>query len=131
MGMRDHVTTKSSKKRKVVIGTSGRLSEKRLSKSLGARLRPASGAMASAKGDMALDKNWLIESKSTINASISIEYAWLGKISQEALLEARWPALTVSFVDRQGRALNFGDWVLVPRQVWDELRGEDRGGVPA
>jgi hypothetical protein len=87
--------------------------------------------MSDAKGDMSLDKNWLIEAKSTIHESLTIQYSWLGKISQEALVEARWPALTVSFTDRQGRAVNFGDWVLVPRQVWDELRGDERGGVRA
>jgi hypothetical protein len=122
--LRDHIP----RARRSQIGDAGRASEKRLGKSLGARLRPASGAMASAKGDMTVGKDWLVESKATEANSMKLEYSWLGKISQEALMEGRTPALTVSFVDKQGRAVNFGDWVLVPRTAWDELRGET-GGV--
>ena len=51
------------------IGKSGTKSEKRLSKDLGARLRPASGAMEGAKGDMTIGE-CLIEAKSTINATM-------------------------------------------------------------
>lgn len=76
---------------------------------------------------MAVGKDWLLEAKSTVSDSLSIRYSWLGKISNEALIEGKRPALSVSFVDRSGRAVNFGDWVLVPRKVFDELRGEVDG----
>lgn len=79
--------------------------------------------MAEAKGDMAVGKDFLLEAKSTIHSSMTIDYAWLGKISQEAMVEGRHPALAVSFVTRQGRAVNFGDWVLVPKHVFEEFVG--------
>jgi hypothetical protein len=56
MGLRDHIP----RSRKPKIGETGRASERRLSKSLGAKLRPASGAMAGAKGDMAIGKELLV-----------------------------------------------------------------------
>lgn len=87
--------------------------------------------MAEAKGDSSGGKDWLFEHKSTVHNSMKLEYDWLGKISQEAMVEGRWPALTVSFTSVHGRAVNFGDWVLVPKHVFDELRGEEGDGVLA
>ena len=116
MGLRDHIP-KSSRKR---IGDAGRASEKAVAKSIGARLRPASGAMEGAKGDMTV-ADFLIEAKSTTANSISIQYADLGKISNEALSLTKRPALTVTFTDHRGRSVNYGEWVLVPLRVWTEL----------
>lgn len=122
MGMRDHIP--GVRKRR--IGDSGRASEKRVAKSLGAKLRPASGAVEGFKGDMGLD-DWLMEAKSTVHDSITIEYKWLGKIASEAMQErGKSPAVTISFVDNTGRAVNFGDWVMVRKRDWERLvEGEE------
>lgn len=80
--------------------------------------------MASAKGDMQIDR-WLMEAKSTVNDSMKLDYKWLGKISQEALQEGRDPALSIIFTNPQGRAVNFGDWVMVPRSVWEEITSDE------
>lgn len=117
MGIRDHVP----RARKNRIGDTGRKSEKRVAKSLGAKIRPASGAMPGAKGDMVHDKKWLVEAKSTVHDTMPLDYRWLGKIAHEAMLEGKSPALTVSFVDNAGKAHNFGDWVLVRKKDFEAL----------
>jgi len=82
------------------IGKSGRNSEKRLTRDLEGRGRPASGAMAGAKGDIDLG-SVLMEAKSTTQASMSVKLDWLLKIAREARSEGKSPALSVSFVDRR------------------------------
>jgi len=116
MGLRDHIRKPPTAK----IGTAGRSSEKRVAKAIGARLRPASGAMVGAKGDMTVS-SFLVESKSTVKGAISIQYDWLGKITTEALPLGKTPALTISFTDEKGKALNFGDWCLVPMHIFQQL----------
>lgn len=101
------------------IGSSGRKSEKRLAKEMGGRLRPASGAMAGVKGDIARG-DVLLEAKSTTRDSLGVKYEWLAKISREAVAENKTPALAVSFVDTSGKAFPHGDWVMVPRRVFEE-----------
>ena len=110
------------KRRKPInpIGHAGRLSEKRLGKALGGRLTPASGAMLGAKGDIDLGPV-LLEAKSTINDSLALQYAWLAKIAKEALSLGKTPALAVSFVSEQGGVYPFGDWVMMPRDVFKEI----------
>lgn len=98
----------------------GTTSEKRVGKDLGARLTPASGAMSGAKGDMVLP-TLLVEAKATIKSSISIQYSWLVKIMTEALNTNRQPAVTISFVDPQGKPLHVGDWVMIPKTLFREL----------
>lgn len=106
------------------IGKTGRRSEQRLARELGAEPRLASGAL-DRKGDMALG-NCLIEAKSTTQASLGLKYAWLSKISDEARSEGRTPCLAVSFVDEQGNAHMDGGWVLIPKHVFKELNhGQD------
>lgn len=97
----------------------GRLSEKRLSKKLGARQTPASGAMIGAKGDMQKQGKlrWLGESKSTVNGSLKLEHHWLTKITKEAMDSSSLPYLTVSFVTAKGLPLPDGEWALVPMWV--------------
>jgi hypothetical protein len=118
MGLRDHIPGA----RRGKIGDAGRRSEKLTAKSLGARLRPASGAMEGAKGDMVLPQA-LVEAKSTTGDSISIKYSWLGKITQEAFGAGKYPALTVTFTDQNGRPVNFGQWVMIPLHVYQEMAG--------
>lgn len=102
----------------------GTVSEKRVASKLGARQTPGSGAKRGAKGDAVLkseDQKFLIESKSTINASLSVELGWLVKIAHEALNDGAVPVLTMSFVTPEGRERPHGDWVAVPRWAAQDL----------
>lgn len=116
MGMRDHIPGVPKR----IIGTTGRASEKDLSKKLGGRLRPASGAMDGAKGDIVLP-DFLMEAKSTINDSLSIKHVWLSKIASEASMDNKQPALSVRFTHGDGKPKNYGDWVMIPRTLFEEL----------
>jgi hypothetical protein len=98
----------------------GAASEKRLAKSTGSRLTPGSGALDGAKGDMSRG-NLLIEAKSTIKASMSIKYEWLQKITKEAKGTSQVPAVTISFVHGSGEAKHDGDWVMIPKALFDAL----------
>lgn len=105
----------------------GNKSEKRLANKMGSRLTPASGAMRGAKSDALLNKKEMkfrIESKSTINNSLSIELGWLVKITEEALQTGCNPVLTFSYVDGDGRAKPKGDWVAMPLWLFQELTEE-------
>jgi len=95
----------------------GRRSEKRVAKSMGMKLTPASGALPGAKGDFR-DGTYLVEAKSTVKDSISIKHAWLQKISQEAMNTNRVPLLHISFVVGSGQAKSEGDWIAVPAWWW-------------
>jgi hypothetical protein len=103
------------------IGESGRRSEKRTAKRLGATLTAASGSTR-AKGDMSLGE-FLIEAKSTVNQSMSVQLSWLQKIEREALAVGKTPALTVTFTlpsggDPPGGA---GRWVMIPESTFREI----------
>lgn len=106
----------------------GTLSEARVSKKIGGRLTPASGAMEGAKGDFNLDVNedylFKMECKATNSKSMSLKYEWLCKIRNEALETNRIPALTISFVDPKGRAVPNGDHVVIPLWLFTELIGK-------
>ena len=102
------------------IGRSGRKSEKRLTKDLDGRARPASGAMAGAKGDIDLGP-FLLEAKSTTQASMSVKFDWLLKIAREARAEGKSAALAISFVNDEGQALLDGEWVVVSKQKFQEF----------
>ena len=80
---------------------------------------PASGAMQGAKGDIDFDRV-LMEAKSTTNESLGVKLDWLVKITQEARNACKSPALAVSFVKPDGSPRQFGEWVLVPRHIWQE-----------
>lgn len=110
-----------TRKNKSTIGRAGIQSEKRLSKSLGGRLKPASGALDGAKGDITVGDT-LMEAKSTQKASISIKHDWLLKIAGEALREGKTPALAVSFTDERGIAHRSGEWVMIPKGEWERLK---------
>lgn len=102
----------------------GRLSERRVARVLGARQTPASGALCGAKGDATLeckDYRFRIESKATANKSLGVKYEWLEKITKEALETNRLPALTVSFVTPGGVECSNGDWVMIPRYLFQEV----------
>lgn len=114
------------RKAKHAIGKAGRKSEARLTKQLGGRARPASGAMDGAKGDIDLG-DFLVEAKSTTGKSIGVKFEWLAKIGREARREGKTPALTVTFVTEDGRSVTDGEWCLVPMYVFREIM-ESNGG---
>lgn len=111
---------------------SGRVSETRVARQLGARLVPNSGSVRGMKSDMAtkraptgkvdgMDLAFRIEAKSTKAMSMSLEYAWLGKIVAEAMSNGQVPALTVSFTNDAGAARPYGDWVAIPLNLFHEM----------
>lgn len=111
-----------------VVGKSdhGKLYEHRVAPKLSARLRPASGVMVSAKGDMVM-REYLIESKTTTAKTLSVELGWLVKITNEALATGKVPALLFSFVLPSGRpAPNCeSEWVAVPLHTFKSLTEND------
>lgn len=102
-------------------GDTGRVSEQRLAKSLGSKLNPGSGAVAGVKGDFIVSEDYLVEAKSTTGRAISVQHAWLGKISKEARDISKSPALALSYVTGDGRPVPNGEWVCVPMKVWLSL----------
>lgn len=88
-------------------------SEKRVAAELGANSILASGALSGLKGDSELP-SFLVESKSTTKKAIGLQQKWLKKISHEAFGKNKHPALTLSFVDEDGRAQAGGDWFCIP-----------------
>jgi len=105
-------------------GTSahGGRSERRLAKQTGAKLHPASGALAGAKSDATLAE-FRVENKATIKDSINLERHWLEKISHEAQSNAQVPMLTISFVNGDGspKMHTNADWVAIPLWKLQEL----------
>lgn len=109
-----------------MIGEVGRIAEKRLARRIGGKQRPASGAMAGAKGDI-VKGPFLVEAKSTVNGSLGLQRDWLSKIASEAENQGLIPALAVTFTDPTGRPRNFGSWVAVPESefvAWLEQRAK-------
>lgn len=98
----------------------GKASEKKLAKAIGARLTPASGSLDSAKGDMLVGE-FLLEAKSTINNSITLDRDFFIKIAHEAKYKGKTPALAVSFVTGDGSPKSDGEWICVPRFVFESL----------
>lgn len=100
----------------------GKAYEVRAAAKLGARLTPNSGATQGAKGDMQRG-TWLLESKTTVHASLSLEFGWLVKITEEARAKAKIPGLVVGFVLPGGRPRPNAEseWVMMPMQVYQEL----------
>ena len=88
-----------------------RKQEARVAKRSGGRIQPASGATMFRKGDVTAGE-FLIEAKSTDADSLGVKRKWLEKISDEARVVGKTPALAVTFA-----SVPFGvekDWVMVP-----------------
>lgn len=101
-------------------GAHGVQSEKLTAKRLGARQQVASGALAGAKSDLKR-RAYRMECKSTKNASMGLELAWLRKIRHEAIHTNMVPALTVTFTDAQGQPLPGGNWVMIEESEFQRL----------
>lgn len=109
-------------------GTAGRASEKRLAGRVGGRLKPASGAMEGAKGDLET-KALLIEAKATEADSLRLTLAWLTKIAGEAQDAGKLPALAVTFVTGDGRPRRDGAWVMLREADFNALMKGTEDGV--
>lgn len=106
------------------IGASGRASEKKVLKRLGAQAKPASGAMQGAKGD-GETKSFLVEAKSTVNDSLNVKLDWLAKIKQEAIAQGKSPVLTVTFTNGDGGPRKWGKWVMMEEHIFEQLMERD------
>lgn len=102
-------------------GIAGRKAETSLAKRIGGDLKPGSGALDGAKGDMTLG-DFLIENKSSHGGdSFSIKKSVLHKIYQEGLEQTKSPALAFQFVNSQGQSEKRDRWVMVPEAVFQEM----------
>jgi hypothetical protein len=91
--------------------------EREMAELIGGRTQKASGAMASAKGDVRLKGVLRGEMKSTVNASFSLKREYLTKIRSECTGRER-PFLTVRFLNDRTLA-PIEDWVLIPLEDWE------------
>jgi hypothetical protein len=110
--------------------------EKTVAAALGGRRQPGSGAFDEAKGDVRVERSdrfsFLVECKRTSGKkSLGVKLEWLMKITAEARVNDRYPALAIQF-DRRvidsmpGTAEE--DWVAIPLSVMKgmlEDLGED------
>ena len=81
--------------------------------------RAGSGSIEGYKGDIEF-ADFLLENKATLNRSFSVKLDWLDKISREAREEGLTPALSIQFVDRQGKPVRHGRWVMIPEDEFKE-----------
>lgn len=113
--------------------------EKRIAKELGGRRLPNSGARrhskwrpTSARGDVTTPE-FHVEHKRTEHASMSVKYAWLEKIVEEAHRQGLDPALVITFqiagthYDRPASERVPVDWMLVPVAVMKRMIAAIRG----
>jgi hypothetical protein len=105
-------------------GSHGRSAEKRAAKRLGGRVRPGSGALDGAKGDITV-KKFLIENKAVSTDSISIKLDWLLKIYAESISAGLTPALAFQFVHGSGISELRNRWVMIPEDVFLEMLGDE------
>jgi hypothetical protein len=90
------------KKTKSTIKKDSIRQEKRLAKKLkNTKLRPASGALPNAKGDMTKGKHYLIDSKSTKKDRITVKKEWLDRVRGQAIKEGRFGVIALDFLDHQ------------------------------
>lgn len=102
--------------------THGKKSEKRVAKKMGAKLHRGSGSSRGQKSD-ASRGSIRLEAKSTVTQTLALDMAWLVKIAQEALAAGQTPAVSLSFVDANGKARlrQYAEWVAIPMSVFQEL----------
>lgn len=107
--------------------------EKDVAKAIGGKRRPGSGSLPMLKGDVERDDTGfplLVECKRTMgNKSIRVEAAFLIKITSEALMEGKYPALAIQFdqkvMDRvariRGQMSAEPDWIAVPLTTFSAM----------
>lgn len=97
--------------------------ERRLAEKVGGSVTPASGATKFAKGDVTTE-DWLFEAKMTGHESLSIKGSWLVKISKEAALTSKQPALAIEIGGVQDPMCE-RDWVCIPLSSFRMLTGKN------
>lgn len=100
--------------------------EDRVAKKLGGKRQKASGALPFHKGDVKTVE-LLIEAKRTDNASMSIKREWLEKITMEAAVSSKTPAVSIEFEGTH--PLVDKDWIMVPSRFFQELLSRYRGEI--
>ncbi len=100
----------------------GRLAEAKTARRLGGRTHAGSGNLGE-KADFTI-KQFKVENKATINASMSLKLDWLLKVSQEALEVGKTPALSFQFVKKDGEPRKNGSWVAIPEKVYQAMLDE-------
>lgn len=85
--------------------------EKRVAKTLNAKVQKASGSQAFHKGDIK-SKELLIEAKRTDKDSMSVKKEWLIKINAEAAAYNRIPGLSLEFDNMPNLVPK--DWIAIP-----------------
>ena len=98
----------------------GSLAEKKAAKRLGGSSTLASGALDFDKGDYELG-DLLVDSKSTVNKSISLKRDWLDKISKEAHGKQLIGAVHLQFTDQRGEPVKNGSWFVIPEGLMRSL----------
>lgn len=106
-----------------LMGTgSPRRQEERLAAVSSGRRVPGSGASLYARGDVKTDR-YLIEAKQTEHDSIRVTWAWLEKITRQALAAQRVPVLAIEVRCKAPRdVLTEAEWVCVPMSEWERLQ---------
>lgn len=89
-------------------------------KSHGAQEHVGSGGIDGLKSDGST-KKLRFESKATTKQSFSVKLSVLEKIRKEAIAMDQEPVLTVAFVYENGRTKPHGDFVMISRQLFNEL----------
>jgi Holliday junction resolvase len=101
---------------------SPRAQEERVARAAGGRRVPGSGASPFARGD-AKSAHYLIECKQTEHDSIRVTWAWLEKITRQALAAGRRPALAIELRCKGARdPLVPTEWVMVSQADWQRLQ---------
>jgi hypothetical protein len=96
--------------------------EKETAKKFGRRVR-GSGAVLGRPGDVSGRKD-LQELKATDRTDETrIQLKWLQKIAFQALTQGKYPVCNMRFTKLKPPAPK--DWVLIPAEVYKQLRGED------
>ena len=101
----------------------GRREETAIAKDMGGTVQPGSGCFAGKGGDVLTDR-FLVESKRTGYGSFSITTALLEKITSEAFLMRRKPAMVVTMLNLTNSTTP-DKWALVPYQVLKQLLDGD------
>lgn len=109
-------------------GSIAKKHERAVERSRGQRRTPASGSLPGRKSDLEevsrdyrpgrpLDRT---ECKATRKRSMSIQLAWLEKITEEALATGRVPVVDLFFENARQPAKD--RWVLIERDHYEELK---------
>lgn len=105
---------------------SPRAQEDRIASRTGGKRVKGSGASDYSKGDVrgaeAAGIEFLIETKQTKHASISVKWTWLKKITDEAQAQQCEPALSIEIKGGEDDPRVDRDWIMVPVRVWEKMK---------